>query len=401
MRWAETVSLGAWVGAGTRHEAEAENGVAHFLEHMAFKGTTTRTASAIVDAIEAVGGHLNASTSHEHTAFYAKVLKQDAELALDVIADLLTHSTLDADELERERGVILQEIGQTNDAPEDVVFHYGQTAAFRDQPIGRPMLGTPASVRAMPRAALTAWLSRFYGTANTIVAAAGNISHERLLALAAKHFAALPPVRAATLVPAAYQGGVHREDRELDQAHIVLAFPGVKHRSAIYWPTHLLAILLGSGMSSRLFQQVRERRGLAYSISSFMHCYDDTGLFGLYAGTGETQVAELLRVVTGELGDVQRQITAEELRRAKAQAKANVLMEMESTDARCENLALQLRAHGRVVPASETMAQIEAVTFEDVQRAAAQLFRARPTLAAIGPLSGLPSLPAIAERLAA
>jgi len=397
----ETVSLGAWVGVGTRHERAEENGVAHFLEHMAFKGTARRSAQAIAEEIEAVGGHLNAYTAREQTAYYAKVLKEDSELAIDIIADLLTSSTLDADELERERGVILQEIGQSNDTPDDVVFDHFQLAAYPAQPMGRPTLGTEATVRAMSREALAGWMTRFYGPANMIVAAAGNIAHEQLLALTERHFATLPAVAPASSVAGAYAGGETREERELDQTHVVLGFPGVEYRNADYWSASLLSTLLGGGMSSRLFQEVREKRGLVYSIYTFVQPFNDTGLFGLYAGTGERQVAELLPVVTEELAKVQREVTELELKRAKAQTKASVLMALESTSSRCEQIARQMQVHGRVLPTEEIVARIEAVTTEQVQRLAAKLFRARPTLAAVGPLAHLPRLPSIVERLAA
>lgn len=397
----ETVSLGAWVGVGTRHEQAEENGVAHFLEHMAFKGTTRRSAQAIAEEIEAVGGHLNAYTAREQTAYYAKVLKEDSELALDIIADLLTHSTLDSTELERERGVILQEIGQANDTPDDVVFDHFQLTAFPAQPMGRPTLGTEETVRAIPREALSGWMRRFYGPANMIVAAAGNIAHARLLALVEKHFAELPAVATAATSAGSYEGGEMREERELDQTHIVLGFPGVEYRHADYWSASLLSTLLGGGMSSRLFQEVREKRGLVYSIYTFVQPFNDTGLFGLYAGTGERQVAELLPVVAEELAKVQRQVTPEELKRAKAQTKASVLMALESTGSRCEQIARQIQVHGRVLPTEEIVARIEAVGTDQVQQLATKLFRARPTLAAVGPLAHLPRLPVIAERLAA
>jgi predicted Zn-dependent peptidase len=397
----ETVSLGAWVGVGTRHETAEENGVAHFLEHMAFKGTQRRTAQAIAEEIDAVGGHLNAYTAREQTAYYVKLLKEDAALGVDMIADLLCASTLDATELERERGVILQEIGQANDTPDDIVFDHFQQTAFPDQPMGRPTLGTEATVRALPREALAGWMGRFYGPANMIVAAAGNITHEALLALVERHFATLPTVTAASAGSGRYQGGEHREERELDQTHVVLGFPGVQYGHADYWAASMLSTLLGGGMSSRLFQEVREKRGLVYSIYTFVQPFHDAGLFGLYAGTGERQVAELMPVVTEELAKVQRQVGEAELKRAKAQTKASVLMGLESTGSRCEQLARQLQVHGRVLPTEEIVARIEAVTTEDVRRVAARLFRARPTLAAIGPLGHLPALPVIADKLAA
>lgn len=401
MRRVESVSLGAWVEVGTRHEVEAENGVAHFLEHMAFKGTARRSAQAIAEEIEAVGGHLNAYTAREQTAYYAKVLKEDSGLALDIIADLLTGSTLDAEELERERGVILQEISQANDTPDDIVFDFFQECAFPSQPMGRPTLGTQASVRALDRTALVGWMGRFYGPANMIVAAAGAIEHEQLLALVQQHFASLPSVGRAPAEPGAYAGGEKREARELDQAHIVLGFPGVPFRHDDYWAASMLSMLLGGGMSSRLFQEVREKRGLVYSIYTFVQPFQDAGLFGLYAGTGEHEVKELMPVVIEELVKVQRGITAEELKRAKAQTKASVLMTLESTSSRCEQIARQMQVHGRILPTEEIVARIEAVSAGQVQAVARQLFRARPTLAAVGRIAALPPLAAIAEKLAA
>jgi predicted Zn-dependent peptidase len=397
----ETVSLGAWVNVGTRHEPASENGVAHFLEHMAFKGTARRSAKAIAEEIEAVGGHLNAYTAREQTAYYAKVLKEDAGLGIDIIADLLTGSTLDPAELERERGVILQEIGQSNDTPADIVFDHFQTAAFPDQPMGRPTLGTDAIIKAIPRDALSGWMARHYGPANMIVAAAGAIQHEALLALARQHFTLLPAGTPAAAQPSAYAGGEAREERDLDQAHVVLGFPGVAYRDPAYWPTALLSTLLGGGMSSRLFQEVREKRGLVYSIYSFAQPYQDGGLFGIYAGTGEKEVAELVPVVTEELRKVRHEVEEDELRRAKAQLKASVLMALESTSSRCEQIARQLQVHGRIVSTEETVARIAAVTVPDIQQAASVLFRARPTLAAVGPLANLPSLADIVEELAA
>jgi predicted Zn-dependent peptidase len=397
----ETVSLGAWVNVGTRHEAAAENGVAHFLEHMAFKGTKRRTAKQIAEEIEAVGGHLNAYTAREQTAYYAKVLREDAGLGIDIIADLLTSSTLDGAELERERGVILQEIGQANDTPDDIVFDHFQTAAFPDQAMGRPTLGTEAIIKAMPRESLSGWMARHYGPANMIVAAAGAIAHDDLLDLARKNFTRLPSAMPAAAEPGAYRGGETREERDLDQAHLVLGFPGVAYHDPSYWPTSLLSTLLGGGMSSRLFQEVREKRGLVYAIYSFAQPYRDGGLFGIYAGTGEKEVAELVPVVTEELAKVQAEVSEEELRRAKAQLKASVLMALESTSSRCEQIARQLQVHGRIIPTEETVSRIAAVTVADVQAAARRLFRATPTLAAVGPLKHLPGFAAITEKLAA
>lgn len=397
----ETVSIGAYVNAGTRHEAAAENGVSHFLEHMAFKGTEKRDAAAIAREIENVGGHLNAYTSRENTAYYAKVLKEDVGLAADIIGDILTHSSFVPEELERERGVILQEIGQANDTPDDIVFDHFQSTAYATQAMGRPVLGTEDTIKAMSREALTGYMRRHYGPQRMVVAAAGALEHEALLDLVRVHFADLPTADAAVMEAARYTGGEFREERDLDQVHLVLGFPSVSATDPLHTSTQLLSTLLGGGMSSRLFQEIREKRGLVYSIYSFASPFQDGGVFAVYAGTGEDQAEELVPVALEELRKVQHDVTEDELNRAKAQLRASLLMSLESTGSRCEQLARQLQVHGRIIPVEETKARIAAVTIDQVQAAAARMFRAAPTLAALGPAGKVPGLPAIAERLAA
>jgi predicted Zn-dependent peptidase len=397
----ETVSIGAYVNAGTRHEAAAENGVSHFLEHMAFKGTEKRDAAAIAREIENVGGHLNAYTSRENTAYYAKVLKEDLGLAADILGDILTHSAFVPEELERERGVILQEIGQANDTPDDIIFDHFQSTAYATQAMGRPVLGTEDTIKAMSREALTGYMRRHYGPQRMVVAAAGALEHEALLDLVRQHFADLPSAEEAAMEAARYTGGEFREERDLDQVHLVLGFPSVSATDPLHTPTQLLSTLLGGGMSSRLFQEIREKRGLVYSIYSFASPFQDGGVFAVYAGTGEDQAEELVPVALEELRKVQHDVTEDELNRAKAQLRASLLMSLESTGSRCEQLARQLQVYGRIIPVEETKARIAGVTVEQVQAAAARMFRAAPTLAALGPAGKVPGLPAIAEKLAA
>jgi predicted Zn-dependent peptidase len=397
----ETVSFGAYVDAGARHETAVENGVSHFLEHMAFKGTAKRDAAAIAREIENVGGHLNAYTSRENTAFYAKVLKEDAGLAADIIGDILSHSTFIPDELERERGVILQEIGQANDTPDDIVFDHFQATAYAAQAMGRPVLGTEDTIKHMKREALTGYMQRHYGGQRMVIAAAGAIEHDDLLEMVRRHFADLPDAVPANAEGARYTGGEFREERDLDQVHLVFGFPAVSATDPLNVPTQLLSTLLGGGMSSRLFQEIREKRGLVYSVYSFVSPFADSGLFTVYAGTGEDQAEELVPVALEEFRRVQKDVTQEELDRAKAQLRASLLMSLESTSSRCEQLARQLQVHGRIIPVEETKEKIAAVTVEQVQAAAARMFRATPTLAALGPAGKVPALPAIAEKLAA
>jgi predicted Zn-dependent peptidase len=397
----ETVSIGAYVHAGTRNETAEENGASHFLEHMAFKGTAKRDAPAIAREIENVGGHINAYTARENTAYYCKVLKEDMGLAADIIGDILCHSTLTAEELERERGVILQEIGQANDTPDDIIFDHFQHACFPDQAMGRPTLGTEEIIAKMPREALTQYMARHYGPSRMVVAAAGALDHDALLEMVGEHFRDLPAVTPHAPEPARYAGGEFREERELDQVHLVLGFPSTHYTDPDHYPAMLLSTLLGGGMSSRLFQEIREKRGLVYSIYSFAHPYDDAGIFALYAGTGEDQVAELLPVAIEELRRVQLDVNEDELNRAKAQLRASLLMSLESTGSRCEQIARHLQVHGRIIPTEETKQRIAAVTVEDVRRAATRIFRGKPTLATMGPIGKVMGLAEIAEKMAA
>ncbi len=401
MERVETVSLGAYVATGTRAETAAENGASHFLEHMAFKGTARRSAAGIAEEIENVGGQINAYTAREQTAYYVKLLKEDLALGADIIGDILTHSTFAPDELERERGVILQEIGQANDTPDDIIFDRFQEVAYPDQPMGRPVLGTEQGIGAMGRDVLTGYMQRHYAAGNIVVAAAGALTHESVVDLARQHFADLPGAMPGPLVPGAYRGGEFREARDLDQVHIVLGFPSVSYDDPDYYPVLLLSTLLGGGMSSRLFQEIREKRGLVYSIYSFSAPFMDGGLFGIYAGTGEAEAEELVPVTLEELRKVQQGVSEAELHRARAQVKASLLMSLESTGSRCEQVARQIQVFGRIVPTAETVAKLNAVTVEDVRRAAMRVFRAAPTLAAMGPADKVPHLPAIAEKLAA
>jgi predicted Zn-dependent peptidase len=397
----ETVSFGAYISAGTRNETAAENGVSHFLEHMAFKGTTSRSALRIAEEIENVGGHINAYTAREQTVFYVKLLKENLGLGIDIIGDILTHSTFDAAELERERGVILQEIGQANDTPDDVVFDHFQETAFPSQPMGRPILGTEALIKGMQRDTLTSYMRTHYNPANMIVAAAGNLEHQAVVTQVEQHFAYLPTTKAPAMETAHYAGGEFRQIKELDQAHIVLGFPSTGYHDPDYYAALLLSTLLGGGMSSRLFQEIREKRGLVYSVYSFNAPFEGGGVFGIYAGTGEKECAELIPVTLEELRKVQLEVSMDELVRARAQLKSSLLMSLESTGSRCEQIARQLQIFGRVIPTHETVAKIEAVTREDICRAAVRIFAGTPTLAALGPIGHIPSLQSIKETLAA
>jgi len=394
-----TVSLGAWVGAGTRHESPEVNGIAHLLEHMVFKGTERRSAEEIAVEIEAVGGHLNAYTSRENTAFYAKVLAEDAPLALDIVADILQHSTFLDDELERERSVVLQEIGQANDTPDDIVFDHFQETAYPAQALGRPVLGDSTTVGGLSRASLVDYLHGHYGPRQMVVTAAGRIEHARVVEMVAAAFTHEGFTSNGATDPAVYRGGDRREERDLEQVHLLLGFDGAGYLDDGYYAMSLLSTLFGGGMSSRLFQEVREKRGLVYSIYSFHSAFLDGGLFGLYAGTGTNEVRELVPVVCDEIAKLTRGVTQEELERARAQVRASLLMSRESSSSRAEQLAQQLLIYNRPIPVDEVLAKIAAVTPDDIKDIAARLLASAPTLTAIGPLGQLESAEQIAARL--
>jgi predicted Zn-dependent peptidase len=397
----DTVSLGLWVDVGTRHEAPEINGAAHFLEHMAFKGTERRSARAIAEEIEAVGGHLNAYTSRESTAYYAKVLKEDLPLALDILADILLHSSFDPTELERERTVILQEIGQANDTPDDIIFDYFQERAFPDQAMGRPVLGSPEIIRKLSREAVMGYLRDHYGAARMVLSAAGNLDHRRVVDLAEKLLAEMPAERAVTSEPAQYVGGDRRQQRELEQLHLVIGFPGLPLGDPDYYAASVLSTAFGGGMSSRLFQEVREKRGLVYSIHSFAHGYRDGGLFGIYAGTGEEEAAELLPVLCEETARLADGFAPAELARAKAQMKAGLLMSLESTGARCEQMAQHMLIHGTPFDPADMVRRIDAVDNAAIARVVAGWHSAPPTLTALGPIGRLEDFDHLKARLAA
>jgi len=396
----ETASAGVWVEAGARFEAPKLNGVSHMLEHMTFKGTRKRSAQVIAEEIEDVGGHINAYTSRENTAYYAKVLKGDLGLAVDVVADLVQNATLDEDELERERGVILQEINQAQDTPDDVIFDLFQDTCFPDQALGRPVLGTLDGITHMPRGDIMDYMTDHYRTGSMVLSAAGNFEHDRLVELAGSHFTQSASTGAKDLQgPAKYVGGDIRETRDIEQVHLLLGFEGFSYQDDDFYAASVMSALFGGGMSSRLFQEVREKRGLVYSVYSFITAYADTGVFGIYAGTGEKDVAELIPVVCDEIGKLNQGIKAEELNRAKAQLKSSILMSLESTSSRAEQLARQLMIFGRPIPTEEAVAKIEAIDADAIKQVANRIFQGALTMAALGPIAEVEDFDKVQARL--
>ena len=395
----QTASLGVWLGSGSRDEEPDEHGISHLLEHMAFKGTSRRTARQIAEEIEAVGGDLNAATGVEATAYYARMLKDDVPLALDVLSDILSDPAFDPEELQREQNVIVQEIGASEDAPDDFVFERLQEVAFPAQPVGRSILGRRETVRAFDRRRLAVYLNRNYRAPDMQVVATGGVEHAAVVGKVEELFASFTGPPAPAPVPARFVGGSHIQSRDIEQVHVALAIEGLPQRHPELFSLQVFTSVLGGGMSSRLFQEVREIRGLCYSIYAFHAPYSDTGMFGLYAGTDAIDAPELMRVVVGEIADAADTITEEEVARAKAQMKVGLLMALESSSARAEQLARQVFIYGRPIPVEEIVAKVDAVTVESTRAAGRALIaRSKPAVAALGP-SGLESAAAIAESL--
>ncbi|ANK84659.1 MULTISPECIES: M16 family metallopeptidase [Rhizobium] len=388
----ESVALGVWIKSGSRNETEDEHGIAHLLEHMAFKGTARRTARQIAEEIEDVGGEVNAATSTETTSYYARVLKDHVPLAVDILADILTESAFEEEELEREKQVILQEINAANDTPDDVVFDRFSEAAYRDQTLGRAILGTPQTVVSFTPQQIRTYLGRNYTTDRMFVVATGAVEHEEFLRMVEDRFASLPtsPSAPPVMEAARYIGGSVREPRDLMDAQILLGFEGKPYHARDFYCSQILANILGGGMSSRLFQEVREFRGLCYSVYAFHWGFSDTGIFGIHAATGGENLPELVPVIIDELHKSANEIHQKEIERARAQIRAQLLMGQESPAARAGQIARQMMLYGRPISNPEMMERLEGITIERLTDLAGRLFfDTVPTLSAIGPLEQL------------
>jgi predicted Zn-dependent peptidase len=381
----ETASVGAYVRTGARAEGANNNGVSHFLEHMAFKGTTRRNALQIASEIEDVGGHMNAATGRETTTYYMKVLKEDIPLAVDMLGDILLNSTFPEEEITRERDVILQEIGEMKDTPDDVVFEHLQELCFSNQPIGRSILGTVETVNTLNKKDLQDYMQTHYNGANMIVAAAGNIDHDALVGQVAQHFNGLEKGNVTEMAPARYVGGVSVVPRELEQVHVAMAYEGVSYKDNDYYAAHVWNMLMGGGMASPLFQEVREKRGLAYSVFSYLSSSQDTGLFGVYAGTSPDKLDGMLPLIQSTLLEGTQKLADEEVSRARAQLKSSLLMSLESTDSRMGRIARDQLVQGREVPVAEIIGVLDGLTKDDLLRAARRLLDGPLSLSIIGP----------------
>ena len=400
----ESVALGVWIKSGSRNETRDEHGIAHLLEHMAFKGTARRTARQIAEEIENVGGEVNAATSTETTSYYARVLKDHVPLAVDILADILTESVFDEEELAREKNVILQEIGAADDTPDDVVFDRFSEVAFRDQTIGRSILGTPETVMSFTPDQIRHYLARNYTTDRMFVIAAGAVDHQSFVREVETRFASLPtkPIAQPIMDVARYTGGETRETRDLMDTQVLLGFEGKAYHMRDFYCSQILANILGGGMSSRLFQEVREIRGLCYSVYAFHWGFSDTGIFGIHAATGGENLPELVPVIIDELRKCSERVDQQEIDRARAQIRAQLLMGQESPAARAGQIARHMMLYGRIIPNNEMMERLAGITTERLTDLAGRLFfDTKPTLSAIGPLEHLAPMEKIVASLSA
>lgn len=398
----QSAAVGVWVHCGARHEVRSRMGVSHMLEHMAFKGTERRSARDIAEEIEAVGAYLNAYTSREQTAFHVRTLKADIPLAVDILADILSHPTFEEGELERERQVVLQEIGQAHDTPDDIVFDHLQSVVYPDQPMGWPILGEEATVGAFTRDDLKAYMGANYRAGGMTFIASGAVEHDSMVELVSHHFAQIPVGNAPRGEAARYGGTDIRVEEDLEQAHVTFGFPSVPSASDELFTAQVYVTALGGGMSSRLFQEIREKRGLCYSIYAFANSFSDGGFVGIYAGTGAREASEISALVAGEMAAIAENATEAEIARAKAQLRSGLLMGLERPSSRAEQIAAHLLAYGRVVPVEELTEKLDAVSVQKVRAFGERIMASpRPAIAAVGPVSALESHDMFSRRFGA
>ena len=379
-----SVSVGAFIRVGARDEPEALNGLSHFLEHMAFKGTATRSARQISFEIERVGAVMNAYTAKDHTAYHATLLPEHLPVALDVLADVLLRSAFPPDEIERERQVILQEIGDAADDPESVAQDEFDLKAWPDQPLGRPILGGPRFVKRVVRDDFLNYLQTHYCAANLVLVAAGQVDPDRFADEVEKRFGALHRGHRADRVTARYVGGFRQVEDEFEQTSVALGWPIPGRTDPQYAVFELLGELLGGGMSSPLFQSVREQRGLAYQIDAWTEGHDDCGLLQITAGVAPRNLRVLLEVICDELQALTRSVSAEDLERTRNQQLTHLARSLERPMDLAEGVARDLLLHGRVITPAERMAVTRSIHAEVLQQAAARLIAQPPTLVLVG-----------------
>jgi predicted Zn-dependent peptidase len=372
-----SVTVGVWLTRGSRHESDLESGVAHFTEHMLFKGTTTRSAQAIAQTIDSIGGQLDAFTAKEHASYYIKVLDEHVPIAIDLLSDMVLHPAFAPADVEKEQAVILEEIKMVEDAPDDLVHEMFSQRFWAKHPLGRPILGTPETVASFSSADLRDYFRRTYVAPNLIIAAAGHLEHPQLRALIERAFASLPTTapREVTEPPAVTRGLIERH-KEIEQSHLCVGTPAYPQAHADRHAVYVLNTILGGSMSSRLFQHIREERGLVYAVFSNLTTYSDAGMITVYAGCAHDKVGEVIDLTLAEMRGLREiPVPADELRRAKDHLKGSLMLSLENTSSRMAHLARQELYFGRHLTLDETLQSIEAVTADDVRHVANDLFR--------------------------
>ncbi|HOO50194.1 MAG TPA: pitrilysin family protein [Alphaproteobacteria bacterium] len=386
----ESLALGFWVGVGTRHELAQENGIAHMLEHMMFKGTATRSAKDLSDLIEDAGGYFNAYTAREVTAYYIRILKDHLDLSLNVLADMLQNSIFPEDEIEKERTVILQEIKMYEDSPDDMVFQNALEAAFPEQAVGSSGLGTPEIVSKISVPDLKTYIGKHYAAERIVISCAGDIDHDQFVALVEKYFLSFP---AQSLngnnpgyVAANYNPRHALVEKETEQAHIIIGFKGASKRSADYPTQRILSNILGGGTSSRLYHEIREKHGLVYTIQTFQDSYSDAGLFGVYAGTGPEELKKLIPLTIEQINSMADGVSEQEINRAKSQISSNVRMAREKMMTRADQQGRYMLTHGTTFDTQSYIEKINRVTEQDIIDYAKKLFTSPLMVSAYGPI---------------
>ncbi len=396
---ATSISFGTWFNVGARYEDIKYHGISHMLEHMAFKGTTTQSAFDISKKIENVGGIINAYTGKDMTAYYVRVLKENKDIGVSIIADIVQNSIMNPAELEKEKGVIIQEINMSNDTPDDLVFDYFNEAAYHNQALGRNILGSVDSVKSISSTDLLDYMHNQYVASRLIISASGDINHDDFVDMCQRQFSSIATHKMPTPEKAIYTGLEKRVIKPHEQVNLVLGFQGYTYDNPDYYTARVLASVLGGGMSSRLFQEIREKRGLVYSIYAFHAAETDTGIFGVYAGTGEHEVKELMPVLCDELVKLPHHLTDEEITRSKSQLKARLLMRKENLSTFAEANAIDMLIHNRVIDTDEIIQKINTIEKADLQRVASNILQSSPTFAALGPIEHVMPMDEIITRL--
>ena len=386
---ADSISLGVWVGVGSRYETKTQSGISHFLEHMAFKGTTSRSALQIAKEIEDVGGIINAYTGQDMTAYYTRILKKQLPIGLDIISDIVQHSIMDEKELNTEKGVIIQELNMYKDQPKHVAWVNFDETAYPNQPLGRDIGGDPKVIQNMTPKIMLDYMHSHYTTDKIIISAVGDLDHDTFVKKCEKLFTDLSTEPGIIPQAAHYEGGYKYVKKKHEQVNLMIGFEGTSHRSPDLWTSKLLATILGGGMTSRLFQEIREKLGLVYTVHAASSCESDTGIFYIYAGTGEKELATLMPTLCNELKKTMHSISDEELEKAKTQIRAALLMRAEEISEHADNNASELLHYGKIRTKEKLVKEINAVTKNQIIAYAQKLFISKPTVSALGPIKNM------------